>query len=325
MLEILQEIDTIRLNFSEDGRNILNFTIAFIMFGVALELKFEDFTKLFKSPKPAIVGIVSQFLLMPLFSFLLAISLSNFITPTIGLGIILVAACPGGNVSNFMSSLGRGNVALSVSLTAFSSVAGIFLTPFNFAFWGNLYMKFIAANGQESLVRNLHVDSIEVLQTMVLILGLPLVAGIMFNTKFPQITAKILTFLKVFSILAFIGILVVIFLSNFEIFTTYIQYIFLIVLAHNGLALAVGYFAGKAVKLDSRDCRTISIETGIQNTALAMALLFNPSIFPQDQPLGGMAFIAAWYGVWHIISGLTLAGIWSGFSLKPKTAEAEIE
>ena len=110
MLETLIEIDNVVLDFSENGKNILNLTIAFIMFGVALELKWEDFVSLFKRPKPALVGILSQFILMPLLTFLLTFSLQSFITPTIGLGMILVAACPGGNISNFMSSLAKGNV-----------------------------------------------------------------------------------------------------------------------------------------------------------------------------------------------------------------------
>jgi BASS family bile acid:Na+ symporter len=321
MLEALKEIDHIVLNFNESGRHMLNFTIAFIMFGVALELEFKDFIELFKKPKPALVGIISQFLLMPFLTFLLAISISDFITPTVGLGMILVAACPGGNVSNFMSSLAKGNIALSVSLTAFSSLGGIFLTPFNFAFWGNLYLSYLAMDGGSGMIPNLHVDSFEVLQTILIILGLPLVLGMLVNAKFPQFTAKVIKSLKMFSIVAFVGILLVIFISNYKTFTAYIQYIFLIVLVHNALALCTGYLSGKVARLKLQDRKTLSIETGIQNTALALALLFNPSIFPQDQALGGMAFIAAWYGVWHIISGLLVAGYWSGFSLSAKSKE----
>ena len=124
MLEKLLEIDQVTLDFSDESKLLLNITIGFIMFGVALELKFDDFKKLFDNPKSVIIGIISQFLLMPLLTFVLALTLKSYITPTVGLGMILVASCPGGNVSNFISSLARGNVALSVSLTAFSSFAG---------------------------------------------------------------------------------------------------------------------------------------------------------------------------------------------------------
>ena len=135
MLEVLQEIDHITINFSDNGKMFLNLTIALIMFGVALDMNLSDFKDLTKKPKPALVGILSQFILMPLFTFLLALSLGGVITPTIGLGMILVAACPGGNISNFISCLAKGNIALSVSLTAFSSLGGIILTPLNFTFW----------------------------------------------------------------------------------------------------------------------------------------------------------------------------------------------
>ena len=319
MIEALQEIDSIRLNFNNDGRLFLNLTIAFIMFGIALELKPDDFKKLFRSPKPALVGILSQFLLMPLLTFLLASALGDFITPTIGMGMILVSACPGGNISNFISSLAKGNVALSVSLTAFSSLGGLFLPPFNFAFWGNLYLEFGAKTADNALVQSLSVDAVDVLQTIVMILGIPLVLGIFVNLKFPRFTESVVQWIKRFSILVFIALIAIIFGSNFDLFLKYIKYIFLIVLVHNALALTMGFYTGRLFGLAQRESKTIAIETGIQNSGLALALLFNPDVFPQDLPIGGMAFIAAWWGVWHIISGLTIAGFWSGFSLKSTT------
>lgn len=316
MIEALQGIDSVRLNFNDDGRLFLNLTIAFIMFGIALELKPDGFKKLLKSPKPAFVGVLSQFLLMPLLTFLIAIALGDIITPTIGMGMILVASCPGGNVSNFISSLAKGNVALSVSLTAFSSLGGLILTPFNFAFWGNLYLKYGAHSEASSLVQNLQVDAVDVLQTIVMILGIPLIIGIFVSSKFPDFSASIVSWIKKLSIVIFIALIGIIFASNFELFLKYIQYIFLIVLIHNALALTMGYFTGKAFGLEHQDRKTIAIETGIQNSGLALALLFNPAVFPQDMAIGGMAFIAAWWGVWHIISGLTIASFWGGFSIK---------
>ncbi|MEQ9187669.1 MAG: bile acid:sodium symporter family protein [Cryomorphaceae bacterium] len=316
MMETLLEIDSIVLDFSNDGKNLLNLTIAFIMFGVALELKLDDFKKLMKQPKPALVGILSQFVMMPLLTFLLVFSLQSFITPTIGLGMILVAACPGGNISNFMSALAKGNVALSVSLTAFSSFAGIVLTPFNFAFWGNLYMKVCVSDASTELVRSLNIDALEVLQTIAIILGIPLLLGVAFSHKFPLLTERILVAIKRLSIFAFIAIIVLIFTKNFDTFLTYIKFIFFIVLVHNALALLMGYNLARLFKLDHKTRKTVAIETGIQNSGLALALLFNPAIFPVELAVGGMTFIAAWWGVWHIISGLTVAGFWSGFSLK---------
>ena len=145
---------------------ILNLTIAFIMFGVALELKPEHFRNLALHPKAALVGAISQFLLMPFMTFLLALAFRNYITPTIGLGMILVASCPGGNVSNFFSALAKGNVALSVSLTAISDFGAILITPFNFAFWGTLFTKVYALLNASDLIRPLDIPFLHVLQTV---------------------------------------------------------------------------------------------------------------------------------------------------------------
>lgn len=316
MFETLREIDGIRLNFSEDGKLLLNLTIAFIMFGVALELRLSDFKKLLEHPRPVLAGILSQFLLMPLATFLFALALRSHITPTVGLGMILVAACPGGNISNFISALARGNVALSVSLTAFSSLAGLVLTPLNFALWGNLFLHFYTNPEGLAALPTLDIDVWDVLATIFLILGIPLLAGISFSSRFPGITGKVVVPIKRLSILAFLAMIVLIFSKNYDYFLRYIGYIFLIVLVHNGLALTTGYSFAALLGLSPQDRKTITIETGIQNSGLALALLFNPRIFPPELQVGGMAFVAAWWGVWHIISGLTLAGVWTGFRLQ---------
>ena len=141
MIDKLFELDQAAFNFSDEGKIWLDIVIGFIMFGIALGLKLSDFKNLVSNPKPILVGFLSQFVLMPLLTFILAISLSQFISPSIGLGMILVASCPGGNISNYISSLAKGNIALSVSLTALSSVSSIILTPLNFTFWGNLIIS----------------------------------------------------------------------------------------------------------------------------------------------------------------------------------------
>ncbi len=324
MFEALQEIDNVDLNLGSGGSHLINITIAFIMFGVALELHVDDFRKLLRQPKPALIGVISQFVLLPVLTFLLALAMGDYITPTVGLGMILVASCPGGNVSNFISGMARGNLALSVSLTAISTSAGVLFTPLNFAFWGNLYIRFYNNPGATNLVRDLNVDLWTVFQTIVLILGLPLIIGIMVNHRYPNFTLKVVVGIKRFSILVFLGMVAVLFGMNFEYFLKYIYYIFLIVIVHNGLALSSAYYFAKISGLDLRNRKTISIETGIQNSGLAIALLINPNIFPESLAIGGMLFIAAWWGIWHIIAGLTVAGFWSGFSLRPNSGEADL-
>lgn len=318
MLETFQALDSLRLNFSPDNLLIMNLTIAFIMFGVALELKPDHFRTLALHPKAAVVGAVSQFILMPILTFLLALAFRNYITPTIGLGMILVASCPGGNVSNFFSALARGNVALSVSLTAISDFGALLITPLNFAFWGTLFTKVYALLNASDLVRPLEIPFLHVLQTVIILLGIPLTLGMLLNIYLPKFTGKILIHVKRLSLIAFAAIIAVMFMKNWDFFLKYIKYIFLIVFVHNALALSLGWSFASIFRLPKRDRKTISIETGIQNSGLALLLLFNPKIFPPDLAVGGMAFIAAWWGLWHLIAGLTMGGIWSGFKLRSK-------
>lgn len=309
MTNSLEVLDHVRLNFSPSGLFFLNIALAFIMFGVALGIKIEHFEEIVRKPKSAIIGFISQTFLLPAFTFLLVLLLNP--TPTVALGMILVAACPGGNISNFISSMARGNVALSVSLTAVSTSAAIFFTPFNFALWGNFYIDFYNAHGAAGLLRPLEIDKYQMFQTVFILLGIPVIVGLFVAKKFPRLTEKIKKPINRGSLLFFILMVIAMLSANFSQFTSYVHLVFLIVLLHNGLALATGYFFSKAMKLPSTDQRTIAIETGIQNSGLALALMFNPKIFPPEMELGGMAIIAAWWGIWHIISGLTIAFFWS--------------
>ncbi len=303
MFNDLSVLDSIRLNFSPSGLTIMNITLAIIMFGIALDLKLEQFKKVVYKPKSLIVGIVSQFILLPGITFLL-VKLINP-TPAIALGMILVAACPGGNISNFMSHMAKANTALSISLTAFATMGALFLTPLNFALWGGLYVK------SSPLLREISIDPVQMFQTVFILLGIPLILGIWFSKKFPKITKKIVKPFRIFGLIAFLGFIAAALSSNIEYFIKYIPPIFVIVLIHNIVALTTGFTFASIWRLPRVDRRSITIETGIQNSGLGLILIFNPKIFPPELELGGMAFIAAWWGIWHIISGLTIASIWS--------------
>ncbi|EMF99687.1 sodium Bile acid symporter domain protein [Leptospira borgpetersenii str. Noumea 25] len=133
----MSELDAVRINFNESGLVFLNLLLGLIMYGIALELKLEDFRLLFDKPRASITGILSQFVLFPFATYLLLWILNP--PSGVALGMLLVAACPGGNISNFITLLARGNTALSISLTTFSSILAIVATPFNF-FSGGIYI-----------------------------------------------------------------------------------------------------------------------------------------------------------------------------------------
>ncbi len=300
----LDFLDEIRLNFNPQGLFFLNITLAFVMFGVALELKTERFKKVFLNPKPAIIGITAQFLILPILTLGLVLALDP--APSIALGMILVAACPGGNISNFMTSLAKGNTELSVTLTAVADFSSLVMTPFNFAFWGGIYAALYSKGS--GLIIPIEIDPIEMFKTMVILLGIPLSIGMLFAYKFPKITSKIVKPIKIASIVIFAAYVIAALSLNWGYFLKYVHLIFLIVLIHNALALTTGFSLAKIFKLSRNNIRTITIETGIQNSGLALVLIFNPKLF---NGLGGMAFIAALWGIWHIISGLGIAAYWS--------------
>jgi BASS family bile acid:Na+ symporter len=227
--------------------------------------------------------------------------------PSVALGMLLVAACPGGNVSNFMSLLAKGNAALSVSLTAFSTLAALVMTPFNFAFWGKLYAS------TNDHVASISLDPFAMFQAIVLVVGIPLLLGMWFATQYPAFTTKIKKSIKILSLVIFAGFIIGAFSANFDIFLNYIHLIILIVLVHNAVAFAGGYYLGKFFSLPLADTKAIAIETGIQNSALALLLIFD--FF---DGLGGMAIIAGWWGIWDIFSGLALAWLLSRVEIKAK-------
>ena len=309
MKEALEVLDHVRLNFSPSGLLALNITIAFIMFGVALDIKLQHFKDVIMKPKSAIIGVISQFFLLPAITFAFVIILNP--TPTVALGMILIAACPGGNVSNFMSAMAKGNVALSVSLTAVATLTATFMTPLNFALWGKLFINHYNAVGAGSYLVPIEIDLFQMVQTVIILLGIPVIVGLLFSNYFPKLTNKIKKPIRQASVIIFIAFVIILLSANFNHFLHYIHLVFLIVLFHNGLALGTGFSVASLFKLPRRDRRSITIETGIQNSGLALVLMFNPKIFPPELELGGMTIIAAWWGVWHIISGLAISTVWS--------------
>ena len=310
MYEQLLVLDDVRINFSAQGMHIVNIVLAFVMFGVALGLRSQMFKDVLRYPKSALVGLFSQIIGLPAITFLLVILFNHWITPMVAMGMILVAACPGGNISNFMSQFAKANTELSISLTAVSTALATVITPFNFWFWGYLYVNFVNKRAAAALV-TLEIPLFQMFETVFLLLGIPLILGILTVKYWPKLAEKLKKPMQYFSLLFFVGMVVMAFGNNLDLFVKYIFFVFILVLIHNGSALGLGYGLAKAFKLPAIDRRSLTIETGIQNSGLGLVLLFNPKIFPPDLAIGGMLFVTAWWGIWHIISGLSLSFFWS--------------
>ncbi|MFZ6051472.1 bile acid:sodium symporter family protein [Halocola ammonii] len=290
-----EQLANLDLTFNESSLTVLNLCIAFIMFGVALTLKKKHFELLITSPKPVFTGMLSQFIVLPALTFVLVYFLQPA-TP-LALGMILVAACPGGNVSNFFSMVGGGNTALSVTLTAIATVLAVVMTPLNFEVWSHfLYIK--------GFEKSFSVDPLDMFKTVSLIIGLPIIAGVIVALKLPKLTERIHKPIKWLSFLILLGFIGVAFWNNRTIFVNHFEKVIFLVFLHNAIAIGSGFYLAKALKNNKRDSRTISLETGIQNSGLALVIIF--SFFGGN---GGMAFIAAWWGVWHIVAGFIITRI----------------
>lgn len=314
MKEQLALLDTLNINLGAGEMFIVNIILAFVMFGVALGIRPETFKDVFKNPKSVIVGMFLQWVALPAVTCLVAIILNPVITPMVAIGMLLVASCPGGNISNFMSSLSKGNIELSVSMTAITTAFAPLVTPFTFWFWGTIYCRFASVHND---IPTLEIPFMDMLHQILLILGLPIVVGVLFAHYFPNVAKRIQKPAQMLSIFLFIGMVAVSLtqvLSAFEAkWTIYASILcaLVVVVIHNASALSTGFFGSGIMKLPELDRRSLTIEVGIQNSGLGLALLFNPAIF--DPTLwnhnGGMVIITALWGIWHIVSGLSIATI----------------
>lgn len=276
----------------------LNVILALMMFGVSLNLRPADFKRVLTIPRAPIAGLLAQFLLLPAATCLFTWAFR--VDPQLALGMILVASCPGGSFSNIMTWLGKGSVAVSVSMTAVSSLAATVMTPLNFALYGWLNPH------TRAYLQEIALQPENVLMLVLLVLALPLVLGMVTGKRFPTLAVRSERPLRFVSLLIFLAFVAIAFLNNVDLFLAQFHTFFWLVVGHNLLALALGYGMARLMKLSVPDQRAVTMEVGIQNSGLGLVILF--TFFPEA---GGMMLITAFWGVWHLVSGLTLSQIWA--------------
>lgn len=296
-------MEAVSINFNPESLIALNAMIAVMMFGVSLELRASDFKRILLNPKAPVIGLLLQFVLLPAVTCLVTVLLE--IDPMLALGMILVASCPGGTFSNIMTWLAKGNVAVSVSMTGVSSLAASIMTPFNFAMYG-----FINPHTRP-LLTEISMDPLSLLLLVFLVLGVPLMLGMLVGPRFPSLSRIVEKPLKVFAMLLMMALAGIAFAKNTDQFLEYFDLFFWLVVAHNAIAISLGYLGARLSGLPVADRRAIALEVGIQNGALALIIIF--TFFPQAT---GMLLIAAFWGVWHLVSGLVLSFIWSRMPIK---------
>jgi BASS family bile acid:Na+ symporter len=290
-------IDAVRLHFTPESLIALDVILALVLFGVALDMKLEDFRGIVTAPRGTVIGLAAHSVLLPAAAFLLTVLLDP--APSIALGMILVASCPSGNISNFLVNYAHGNPALSVTIAAFSMLGSVFFTPFNIAFWGAMHP------GTREILQAVALSPAQVLGTIVVLLAIPTVLGMTVASRFPRFAARARRPFRLLSLAFFALFVVGALVANLEFFLDYVPRVALFVLVLNAVALALGYYTAKLARLPEADRRAVSFEVGIQNSGFGLALVFN--FF---NGLGGMAIVAAWWGIWHLLAGTTLATWW---------------
>lgn len=307
-LSLLQpSVDQVRIVFDSQQLWILNLALALVMFGISLDIRVSDFNRLRKAPKAVFAGLASQFVLLPGLTFLLVYWLEP--QPSFALGMILVASCPGGNVSNFMTHLAGGNTALSVSLTALATLLAVTMTPLNLEMWGGWYAP------AAGILQEVDINFWEMVRLVALLLGLPLLLGMGIRGVRPAWADRLSPFFRVGSLLFFTGLVLFALWKDREVFYANVGLVFGIVVLHNALALLTGFGWARLMKLPRAETKTLTLETGIQNSGLGLMLIF--TFF---EGLGGMALVAAFWGIWHLVSGLLIAGFWSMPQAREQTA-----
>ena len=276
---------------------ILSMVLATMVFSVALELRIEDFKRVAQTPKAVICGLIPQFILLPVGTWLATLWLD--LPPNVEAAMILVAACPGGSLSNVVTHMGRGNTALSVSISAVASIIALFATPFNFGWM-------IASNPETaSWLKELSIDSSGIYISLFLLLGVPLSLGLLASHRLPQFTERIRKPLGHFSLIALLLFIVAGLIKERQLLTLGLLPTLLLVVLHNASGLFLGWLTSWVMRVSEYDRRAVVIEGGMQNSGLALGIIavqFNSDL--------GMVTLASLWGIWHIISGMGLAYYW---------------
>ncbi|HRD99550.1 MAG TPA: bile acid:sodium symporter family protein [Rubrivivax sp.] len=283
---------------------LLSAVLATMVFAVALELRTEDFARVFRTPRAVMAGLVPQFVLLPVGTWLATLVLD--LPPNTEAAMILVACCPGGSLSNVVTHFGRGNTALSVSISAVAALIALLLTPLNFTWM-------VSTNpATAGWLRTLDIDASAIWWSLLALLALPMILGLAVTRRMPVLAERIRKPLANFSLLALLAFIVLGLVKERHLLTAQLLPQLTVVVLHNAAGLGLGWLAASAFRVAEADRRAITIEGGMQNSGLALGIV----AVQFDADLG-MVIIASLWGIWHIVSGMTLATLWRRKDARP--------
>ena len=300
--------------FKPFGQPFISVLLGLIMLGMGLTLSFDDFKRVLKLPKAVAAGVVLQFTIMPLLGVSLALGLG--LESGLAVGLILVACCPGGTASNVVTYLARANLALSVAMTMASTMVAIALTPVLTGWLAGIFIE---------------IDRWSLFRGMLVIVLLPVIAGVLFNRWFPHLTRVAARFSPLMSVFAVVLIVAGVIAKSKALIEIHFGVLVLAVFLLHICGFALGYVLSRLIGLDESERRTISIEVGMQNSGLGASLASTETFSAQFSSMTQAALApvpSAISTISHVVIGSVLASTWGRSAsrddngLEPDTGEA---
>ena len=289
-------LDELRIVLDPIGQIALAIALMLLMFSIALNLRFKDFSLLLQRRMLLIGGVATQAIALPLVTYLLVLLIRP--PPSIALGMFVVASCPGGVVSNYFTYLAAGNVAYSVSLTATSSALAAVLTPMLIVLWSQAYEP------TATLLQSIDFSPLAFLLQTTTLLVLPLLAGMIVVARKPEFARRLQKRVAWAGSMALLAAIIYGSVKFLPVLLPAMPMLVAVTMLHNTAAFATGTAAGLIMRADVATRRALIFEVGIQNSGLALVILL-----AQFQGLGGAAAIAAVWSLWHLIAGGTVVTI----------------
>jgi bile acid:Na+ symporter, BASS family len=294
----VESIDQASFSFSPAAGIAVAFMVGFLVFAVALDLKWAQFRRVIEDPRAPGVGLIAQFALLPAVAFLVGRGIVD--TPSVALGLLLVACCPGGALSNYLTSVAKGDVVTSISMTAASTIMCILVTPLIFGFWASVNPM------TSGLLHEIGIDTKRVVMVLMIMVVIPVTLGMLICTRRPNVARRIRTWVRRVSMIIFASVVMVVLGSNAKLLLGFAAVALFPVFLTFVVAVALGWVLARQARLANAERRAVTLEVAMQNVGLAIgtAVAFFPA-------LTGVAVTAALWGVVHLTCGFALAALWA--------------
>jgi BASS family bile acid:Na+ symporter len=306
----MEAIDQAQFNFSPNIGLAIAVMVGFLVFAVALDLTWDQFRRVLKNPKAPGIGLLAQYLILPGVAFGIGLLMAE--TPSIALGLLLVACCPGGALSNYLTGVARGSVATSVSMTAISTLLSVVVTPLLFAFWATLNPE------TKAVLEQIRIDPKRVVMVLLIMLIVPIATGMIIRSKRPETADKIRQWVRRSAGIVFAVVVAILLLGNIKTLGSFAKIALPPVLITFALAVAVGWGLARVSGLMAAERRAVTLEVAFQNVALAIGLAV--AFFPE---LAGVAITCILWGVVHLTIGSAIAVMWNQVCRLPTTSHLQ--